>query len=869
MNEVPLKVRAAAELELRRRRKVNTADGVIWKPDPRNKPQCLAYELAISGQVMEIGYGGQAGGGKALSIYAIIPTPNGYKQMGELLVGDEVFGMDGCIYKIVGTSNVMRNHRVFDVVFDDGTIIRADADHKWRTFTDKERDAIRQRNNRERRRTSRPLRGTGKRPDLARRNSESADKHISAAVTGADRTTLEIKETLFADNKGRINHAIRMAQPLELPERSLPINPYILGFWIGDGNSRGGRVTIGDKYIEEAQTLFENQGYTLRSHSNSITYGVPYLQKQLRESGLLKNKHIPEEYLFASFEQRQALLQGLMDTDGYAAPNGTCEFYTSKVSLAESVSRLLHTLGIKHAIRTKKPPKNTNYNESYRIHFVAPFPVFRLSFKLSRQSTTLRETQKWRYIVDVREVDSEPVKCIAIDSPDHLYLAGEECVPTHNSDLLLGLAATHFRKSRIMRAEFPQLDAMIERGDLLFPSRFIGGHKKRWLFNGRSIALRSMPNPNDWKKYQGQPVEFLGIDEAAEFPEAPIRNVTGWLRSAEGIKTLVVYTTNPPTTPEGDWIIRTFAPWIDPQHPNPAEDGEIRWFAHIKDKSGSDIIRELTHGEPFVDEVSGRTIYPISRTFIHASRYDNPYLDEEYERRLQNLDEPLRTILMDGDFTVGMQDDLWQVIPTNWVLAAQERWRKTPKPDVALRAIGVDVAHGGADDSVIMKLYGVWFDNPLVYPGTSTPDGSTLAKLVENAWDGKAPIAVDAVGYGASATHIMQLNDLKPIPINFGAGSARRDKTGRFQFFNQRAECWWAFRDALDPASGENICLPPSRKLRADLCAPRYKQVRGKIQLEEKVKIKERLGRSPDEGDTAVLTWRAAQRMLAPIVLDW
>lgn len=435
------------------------------------------------------------------------------------------------------------------------------------------------------------------------------------------------------------------------------------------------------------------------------------------------------------------------------------------------------------------------------------------------------------------------------------------------TDLAIGLAGTVFENSRIMRREFPQLDGIIERGNQLFPVSFVGGIKKSWRFDGHNIMLRSMQYDDDWKKYQGQPLDFLSIDEAAEFGEKSVRSLTGWLRSAAGKRTLILLGFNPPTSPEGEWIIKYFAPWIDPQYANPAASGEIRWLAHLPTEGNQDKVVEVADGTPFEHE--GQMVYPISRTFIKASRADNPYLGEEYERRLQSLPEPLRTIIKEGDFTVGGQDDPWQVIPTNWVLEAQARWREQSRPDVAQRAIGVDVAHGGADNTVISRLYGTWFDELIVEPGKATPDGDSVAIAVDRVWDKHAPIAVDAIGYGASATDIMIAWSMAPLPINFGASSNRRDKSQRFEFFNQRAECWWALRDALDPQSGEEICLPPSRTLRSDLCAPRFKIVRGKIQLEEKVKIKERLGRSPDEGDAVVLAWRAAQHILTPMTLDW
>lgn len=426
------------------------------------------------------------------------------------------------------------------------------------------------------------------------------------------------------------------------------------------------------------------------------------------------------------------------------------------------------------------------------------------------------------------------------------------------TDLALGIAATLFQSSRIMRREFPQLTGIIARGNELFPVDFIGGLKRSWQFDGRTVALGSMQYDRDWRKYQGQPIQFLAPDEASEFSEYGIRALTGWLRSAEGLRTLVLYPFNPPTTTEGEWVIRYFAPWIDPTYPNPAEDGEIRWMAHLPQEGNVEKVVEVENGTPF--KHGGQTVYPISRTFVHASRRDNPYLGEEYERRLQALPEPLRTIIREGDFTVGMADDIWQTIPTNHVLAAQERGRTTERPEVALDALGVDVAHGGADKTVIAPLYGTYFDALRLYAGDQTPTGETAAKYVRDAWDGQATVGVDAIGYGASACDVLETWGMKPLAINFGASTSSKDKSGKFSFANVRAEAYFMLAYALEPDSGEAVCLPNSRTLRADLCAPRYRIVGGKIHLEDKESVKKRLGRSPDEGDAVVLAWYASHK---------
>lgn len=423
------------------------------------------------------------------------------------------------------------------------------------------------------------------------------------------------------------------------------------------------------------------------------------------------------------------------------------------------------------------------------------------------------------------------------------------------SDLALGLAGTIFHRSLILRKEFPNLRRLIERGNEIYPEYFVGNPKNEWRFEGRIITLGSVQHEKDWSKYQGWDSELLAVDEAAEAHEMAIRKISGWVRSSKGRHTLLLLLFNPPTTPEGQWIVKKFAPWIDPEYPGtPAKSGEIRYFVQVDD---TDEI-EVQSAAPYIH--NGKEYLPIRRTFIKASRFDNPYLNAEYERRLNALPEPLRTQVRDGDFTVGMQDDRWQVIPTSWVLAAQERWKNTSKPAVALRAVGVDVAHGGADRTSIAKLYGTWFDEIISYPGVETPRGADTANLVLQAMGNEnAVIGIDAVGYGASAAEYLEdAPNLRIMKINAGSGSDALDKSGKFAFANLRAEMIWKFREALDPENEENICLPPSRRLRVQLCSMRYQLRSGKYFIEPKEDIRDRTGESPDDAESIIHGWHAA-----------
>jgi hypothetical protein len=430
------------------------------------------------------------------------------------------------------------------------------------------------------------------------------------------------------------------------------------------------------------------------------------------------------------------------------------------------------------------------------------------------------------------------------------------------TDLLLGLAATQHHTSIIFRRVFPSMRAIVERSrEILNPdgqTRARDSYNEsshRWMFaDGRLLEFGHIQHEKNVTDYQGRPHDFYGWDELPEFSEYMFRFVNAWNRTTRPRQRCrIVATGNPPTTAEGEWVIRYWSPWLDPAHPNPADSGELRWFVVI---DGEDV--EVDGPEPIEHE--DEWLIPRSRTFIPAKVGDNPFLAHTgYVATLQGLPEPLRTQLLYGDFTIGLQDDPWQVIPSQWVIDAQNRWGE--RSPVALRAVGVDVAHGGKDQTVIAKLYANYFDEMIVYPGETTPRGEDVARYVMRAMESKAPIYIDAIGYGASAHE--RLDDMTGVEVhgvNVGGRTNATDQTGMYEFANIRSEAYWRLREALDPESGENIALPPSRELRVDLTAPRYTIRAGKYALEKKEDIIKRTGYSPDMGDAVALAWWGVSR---------
>ena len=430
------------------------------------------------------------------------------------------------------------------------------------------------------------------------------------------------------------------------------------------------------------------------------------------------------------------------------------------------------------------------------------------------------------------------------------------------TDLGLGKAFTHFYKSIFFRREYTQLKDVIVRGDTIQDGRcaFVSGEKKRWLTpDGRTVELGAVEHEGDRFKFKGRPHDFIIFDEAADFTETIIRFIMGWLRTERPeIKPQVLMCFNPPTTPEGEWIVNYFAPWLSPDYIGErAKSGELRYF--IRDANDKDV--EVESAEPIT--IDGATYTPQSRTFFPASVEDNPvYMATGYDKQLESLPEPLRSQLRYGDFAATAVDDIWQTIPTAWIIEAQNRHQKQQKPDLALRGMGVDPSRGGQDETTIAKLYGTWFAPVIAHPGQSVPDGIVAAKLVTDALgDEKAIIAIDVIGIGASVyDHLKVLQGVDARAVNVAASSNARDKSGRYGFANLRSEMVWKFREALDPSNGENIALPLDTQLRNDLRAPKFSIVGGKIKVESKVDIKARIGRSPDRGDAVLLAWHITSK---------
>lgn len=436
--------------------------------------------------------------GKALALDTPIPIPTGWTTMGDLEVGSWVYDSQGQLCRVRAVTDVQYGRECFDVAFSDGSVITADADHQWVTWT-----------------------AAARRGEERRQRRGWQPKHQPSVVT-----TRQIAETLKI---GRLtNHSVSVAEAIT-PGVTwvLPVDPYALGVWLGDGHTDSGAITSADPEVPDQLRI---AGYDVVPRKSPLTFGVRCLSTGLRVIGVLGNKHVPTPYLRASIEQRLALLQGLMDTDGSVQEGGHCEFLVTKERLARDAFELVASLGLKPTWAEERATLNgRDCGPRYRVSFTTDLPVFRLPRKLEVLRTAkLGPTTKHRYIVAVRPRPSVPVKCIEVDSPDSTYLAGRAFIPTHNS-FVSGIKLLH-RGFYLIRDQEKAFDT---RGRLkpyvaINVAMSMDQAKLAWDY---AVALGSA-SPRFAKfitNIDYSPFPCLSISNGAKGPEAIVSEV--WARS--------------------------------------------------------------------------------------------------------------------------------------------------------------------------------------------------------------------------------------------------------------------------------------------------------------------------------------------------
>jgi hypothetical protein len=374
--------------------------------------------------------------GKLLALDTLISTPDGLRPLREVTVGSTVFDERGEPCKVTATYDDLPE-RAWRIVFDDGLEVLAGGEHQWVTITRGQRKGYFRRD--------RPRdRHRGPRPD---------GYPLDWARWGKVRNTDELASSVLASDGG-YQHTIPVTRPLRLGERELPVDPYLLGVWLGDGGERDGVITAGydpdGLMASDAEFMagqFIGAGYELgawqpRYGYSSLTLRALGFERQLRELGVLGNKHVPQDYLFASVDQRLALLQGLMDTDGSNGDGRGVEFTSKSEALADAVVWLASSLG-QRLRRSKGDARlhGVSFGPRYRVTWASTVPCFRMPRKAARLHDSGNSTgetppsvrSQSRQIVRCEPVPIQPMRCLTVDSPNSMYVITDRCLPTHNT----------------------------------------------------------------------------------------------------------------------------------------------------------------------------------------------------------------------------------------------------------------------------------------------------------------------------------------------------------------------------------------------------------------------------------------------------
>lgn len=379
------------------------------------------------------------GFGKLIRLDTPVPTPTGWTTMGELKDGDSVIDENGNPCNVVEAHPIQYPKKAYRLTFSDGTSIDAGEEHQWVTWTHADRKSFGRSGNR-----MKNINDTsqGYPEDWVNWTRTTRWGH-STGVGPKIRTTQDIVDSFYQTTaRGDLNHSIPLTRPLNLPEAVLPIDPYILGCWLGDGYSNTGAICGLPEDITCLEDYVKSTGGEVVSRRSSKgreldVLTIKGLTTSLNKAGLLNNKHVPNEYLRSSVRQRMALLAGLLDTDGHIhKENGHIEFCNTNASIAYGALELFRSLGERPTISLKRlSEKSDRWKDAYRVTLRPKVNYF----TLPRKSEGLRvlDSQGVRHyhrmITAFEEIPVQPMRCISVDSPNSMYLVGEGMIPTHNT----------------------------------------------------------------------------------------------------------------------------------------------------------------------------------------------------------------------------------------------------------------------------------------------------------------------------------------------------------------------------------------------------------------------------------------------------
>lgn len=754
------------------------------------------------------------GCGKGMSLCDIIDTPNGRKVCGTLKVGDEVFGADGKPQTVVAVHDrgVLPMYRV---TFDDGSSLLCDGDHLWN---------VRGRNSR---RTGKMTWETVETRELMRRGVKRSNGAAANGVSG-----------------GAKQWEIPVQGVVEYEHKDVPIDPYVLGAWLGNGNGGGSDLTIAYSNPESKERILSSGhgiGYIYQKGDRQCEQiNIKNILPALRGLSLLgcksDTKFVPDIYKYNSPEVRLDVLRGLMDTDGECGKSGISVYASTSKRLVEDVIWLVRSFGGKAMLQAT--PKQGWYPDGeggrvicklcYRCTIRMPedIPPFYVKKKLERIKPCERRYLT-RWIESIEYEKDEACMCITVSNEDGLYLANDFIV-THNSALVAWLIqwalvtcpnarvlVTANTATQLATKTWPELSVWHNMS--IFSSWFklnstnmhyalSEGYEKTW----RADAIAwSITNTEAFAGLHNKGSRILiVIDEASGVDDKIWEVIEGALTD---------------------------------------ERTEIIW---------------AVFGNPTRNTGRFRECFRRYKELWDGARVDSRYVDGTNKRQFSEWEE---TYGRDSDFfrvrVTGEFPDkaTGQLIATETVREAQTRKYSLDVVTGQPKILGIDCALWGGDANVVYLRQGVFSKRVAKIFLGSEENTWLLAEQFSNIIHSEKPdmVFIDSGNFGVAIADMLTVKMGHKNVIKIGFGDRAADPR---QYGNKRIEIWDRMRIWLESEGG---MLPPAHSpdnegldIENDLISPEYHyDGQGRKMLERKQDMRRRGLHSPDDGDALALTF--------------